>query len=136
MLKRKYNIKLQELPRLTMLIKRFDTEIKSKAPIFEEAQLKAFMLGNMEYSYWLVRQSISIDSFFGGLRLQECQDLLLEKMIRNSDGFKIKHSHVKHRSDQQETVFVVPVAGGFADRLAIYLAKVNSEFNKYTRRVW
>jgi hypothetical protein len=136
MMKYKYNIKLQELPRLTMFIKRFDTEIKSKASIFEEMQLKAFMLGNMEYSYWLVRQSISIVSFFrrtppSGVSLRP-----VGKEIRNSDGFKIQHSHVKQRSDQRETVFVVPAAGGFADRLAIYLAKVNSELNKYTRRVW
>ena len=62
MMKRKYNIKLQELPRLTMLLKGFDTDIKNKAPIFEETQLNAFMLGNMESSYWLVRQAISIVS--------------------------------------------------------------------------
>jgi hypothetical protein len=80
MMKSKYNIKLQELPRLTMLIKGFDTDIKSKAPIFEETQLKAFMLGNMESSYWLDRQSIFIVSFFSGLHLQECQDLMLKKI--------------------------------------------------------
>jgi hypothetical protein len=50
-MKRKYNVKLQELLRLTMLIKGFNTDIKNKAPIFEETQLKAFMLGNMECSY-------------------------------------------------------------------------------------
>jgi hypothetical protein len=66
MMKRKYNIKLQELPRLTMLIKRFDTDIKSKVPIFKETQLKAFMLRNMESSYWLVRQSIFIVKIMRG----------------------------------------------------------------------
>ena len=35
MMKRKYNFKLQELPRLTMLEKGLDTDIKNKAPIFE-----------------------------------------------------------------------------------------------------
>jgi hypothetical protein len=123
----------QQLPRLTMLINGFDTDIKSKAPILEETQLKAFIMGNMESSYWLVRQSISIVSFFSRLCLQECQDILLEKMIRNSNGFKIPHSRVKQRRNQRETVLVVPAAGGFADRLTIYLAKVNSKLNKYTR---
>jgi hypothetical protein len=56
-----------------MLLKGFNTDIKNKAPIFEETQLNAFMLGNMESSYWLVRQAISIVSFFGGLHIQECQ---------------------------------------------------------------
>jgi hypothetical protein len=136
MMKWKYNFKLQELPRLTMLLKEFDTDIKNKAPIFEETQLKAFMLGNMEPSYWLVRQAISIVSFFGGLRIQECQDLVLERIIRNNDGFKITHSRKKQRSDQRESVFIVPAAGGFTDRLAIYLDKVHSDLNTYTGRVW
>ncbi len=57
-------------------------------------------------------------------------------MIRNSDGFKITYSSKKQRSDQRESVFVVAAAGGFAHWLAIYLAKVNSDLNKYTRQVW
>ena len=136
MMKRKYNFKLQDLPRLTMLIKGYDTDIKSKAHIFEETQLKSFMLGNMECSYWLVRQALSIVAFFGGLRLQECNDLVLEKMIRTSDGYKITHSRVKQRSDQRESVFVVPAAGGYADRLGSYLNKVNTDLNKFTGQVW
>ncbi len=44
-------------------------------------------------------------------------------MIRNSDCFKITYSRKKQGSDQRESVFFVPAAGGFADRLAIYLAK-------------
>ena len=136
MMKRKYNVKLQELPRLTMLIKGFDTDIKDKALIFDETQMKAFMLGNMESSYWLVRQAISIVAFFGGLRLQECQDLLLEKMVRNNDGYKITHCRVKQRSDKRESVFLVPAHGGFADRLGDYLGKVNSNLNKFTGRAW
>jgi hypothetical protein len=58
-MKRKYNFKLQDLPRLTMLVKGFDTDIKNKAPIFEETQLKAFMLGTMESSPTAVRSSVA-----------------------------------------------------------------------------
>jgi hypothetical protein len=94
------------------------------------------MLGNMECSYWLVRQAVSIVAFFDRLRLQECQDLVLEKMIRTSDGYKITHSHVKQRSDQRECIFLVPAHDGFADRLGMYLGKVNSNLNKFTGRVW
>jgi hypothetical protein len=43
---------MQELPRLPMLIKEFVTDIKDKALIFDEMQMKAFMLGKMESSYW------------------------------------------------------------------------------------
>ena len=135
-MKRKYNVKLQELPRLTMLIKGFDTDIKDKATIFDEMQMKSFMLGNMESTYWLVRQAISILAFFGGLRLQECMDLCLEKIVRNNDGYKVTHSRCKQRSDQRETAFLVPAHGGFAERLADYLEKVYTNLNKFTGRVF
>ncbi len=55
MMKRKYNVKLQNLPRLTMVIKGFDTDMKEKALIFEEAEIKRFMLANMESAFWFVR---------------------------------------------------------------------------------
>ncbi len=82
MMKREYNVKLQNLPRLTMLLKGFDTDVKEKALIFDEDEIKTFMLANMESAYWLVRQAITIVAFFGGLRLQECQDLKLEKIVK------------------------------------------------------
>jgi hypothetical protein len=65
-----------------MLLKSFDTDVKEKATIFEEAKLKMFMVAKMETSYWLVRQAITIVAFFGGLRHQECLDLVVEKMVR------------------------------------------------------
>ncbi len=57
-------------------------------------------------------------------------------MIRTSDVYKITHSRVKQRSDQRESVFLVPAHGGFADRLGMYLGKVNSNLNKFTSPVW
>jgi hypothetical protein len=76
-MKRKNNVKLQNLPRLTVLLKGFDTDVKEKVLIFDEDEIKTFMLADMESPYWLVRQAITIVAFFGGLRLQECQDLKL-----------------------------------------------------------
>ncbi len=130
-------MKLQNLPRLTMLLKSFDTDVKEKAHIFDEDDdIKRFMLANMESAYWLVRQAIAIVAFFGGLRLQECQDLKLEKIVRTQDGFKIVHTRVKQRSDQRDTAFIVPAEGGFADRLAVYLEKIHTGLNNYSGRVW
>ena len=119
-----------------MLVKGFDTDVKDKAPIFDEAQMKAFMLGNMETTYWLVRQAIVIVAFFGGLGLKECQDLLLEKMVRNRDGYKVTPSPCKQRSDQWESAFLVPENGGFAASLGVYLAKVNTDLSKFSGRAW
>ncbi len=68
--------------------------------------MKAFMLSNMESTYWLVRQAILIVTFFGGLCLQEYH--------------------------QQDTAFLVPVQGGLAARLDDYMAKINTGLNKFT----
>jgi hypothetical protein len=136
MMKQKYNVQLQDFPRLTMLIKGYDTDIKGKANIFDDTDIKSFMLGNMESSYWLVRQAISIVAFFGGLRLTECHDLILEKMVRTNDGFKITHSRCKQRSDQRVTAFLVLAEDGFAAHLGEYLGKVNSDLKTFTSRVW
>ena len=65
MMKQKYNVKQQELPRHTMLIKGFNTDIKDKAPIFDDTLIKAFMLGKMESTYWLVKQAISQEPAHG-----------------------------------------------------------------------
>jgi hypothetical protein len=56
MMKRKYNVELQDFSCLTMLIKSYDTDIKDKDTIFDDTEIKSFMLGNMESGYWWVRQ--------------------------------------------------------------------------------
>ncbi len=83
-----------------------------------------------------MRQAISIVAFFWGLRLTECNDLVLEKMVQTNDGYKITHSRCKQRSDQRATAFLVPAEGRFAARLGEYLEKVNSDLNAFAGHVW
>ena len=136
-MKRKYGARLQQFPRLTLLIKSYQEDVKNKAAIFDDALIKGFMARQMENAYWLVRQAICIVAFFGGLRLQECLDLSLEKIQRSKDGFIVTHSRVKQRrSDRLETRFLVPDVGGFAGQLGLYLEKVNNQLKKYQGRVW
>ncbi len=129
---RKYNAKLQELPRLTLLIKGFDQDVKQKPSIFEYVLLKELMVSRKDNVYWLVRQVICIVSFFGGLRLQECMYLVLER-----GTYIIKHNRAKHRKiDKLESRFVAPEIVGWAAQLALYLFKVNNQLKKYQGRVW
>ena len=60
MMKRKYNVKLQILPCLTMIIKGFDTDMKEKAFIIDKAEIKNFLLADMETTFWLVRQAVPL----------------------------------------------------------------------------
>jgi hypothetical protein len=87
--------------------------------------------------YWLVRQPICIVAFFGVLRLQECMDLVLEKVQRGKEGYIITRNRAKQRrSDKLESRFVVPETGGYAAQLALYLFKVNNQLKKYQGTVW
>jgi len=136
-IKRKYSVRLQDFPRLTFLIKSYQEDVKQKAAIFDDVLIKEFMVRRMDTAYWLVRQAICIVAFFGGLRLQECMDLVLEKIQRSKEGYFITHSRVKQRrSDKLESRFLVPEAGGFAAQLALYLFKVNNQLKNYQGRVW
>jgi hypothetical protein len=136
-MKRKYSVKLQDSPRLTLLIKGFTQDVKHKAAIFDDVLIKQFMVAKMDSAYWQVTQAITIMAFFGGLRQQECLDLVLEKVQRGEEGYFVTHTRVKQRrSDKLETKFLVPAAGGYADQLGVYLNKVNMQLSKYKGRVW
>jgi hypothetical protein len=135
-LKRKYGYKLQELPWVTLFIKGLEVDMKKKAPIWDTGQLKKFLVSEMPTPYWEVRQSIVMMAFFGGLRLQETCDLELEKIIRGPEGYTITHMRCKQRDDKTSTKFVVPQEGGYADRLAVYIKKVNDVLQKFQGRVW
>ena len=73
----------------------------------------------LDTAYWEVRQAIAITAYFGGLRVAECMNLALEKIIRGPEGFTITHTRAKQRSDKRSTKFLVPQLGGYADLLAV-----------------
>lgn len=136
-LKRKYNFQLQSLPRVKMLLLGYETDIKKKAAIFDEALLKDFMVEPMEDdTYWEVRQVIAIVSFFGGLRFVECVELKMEQFSCGPDGYTITHVRAKQRSDKMSTKFLVPAAGGFASKLATYINRVKDELDIFHGKVW
>jgi len=125
------------MPRLTMLIKGFPQDVKKKAAIFDETELKKFMLEKMPSAYWVVRQAIVIVAFFGGLRHTECCKLALEKIKDGPEGITVTHMRVKQRrSDGLFTKFLIPEEGGFAAKLCNYLNIINNSLNVYTGRVW
>jgi integrase len=135
-LKRKYSCKLLDMPRVTLYIKGFMVDTKKKASIIDEVALKNFMAAEMVNAFWEVRQAIVLMAFFGGLRKGECSALKLEQIIRSPVGYTITHKRSKQRDDKLFTKFVVPQEGGYADRLSIYLKKVNEQLSKFQGRVW
>ena len=135
-MKGKYGSKIQDFPRVTMLIKGFPEDVKQKELILGEEDLKKFCLMKMDTAYWEVRKAIAITAIFGGLRMVECINLELEKINRGPEGYTITHCRAMQRSDKLNTKFLVPQEGGSADILAIYLEKVKVKLEKYTGKVW
>jgi len=71
-IKGKYGERLQKYPRITSLLKSYDTDIKKKAPVFDTEDLETFVRSEkLSTPYWLVRKVIMIVAFFGGLRHTE-----------------------------------------------------------------
>ena len=135
-LNRKYGVKLQTLPRLTMFIQSFDDDTQHKAAIFDKVVLKKFLSEKMENSFWEVRQAIAIMAYFGGLSLVECMNLKLEQIMRSPEGYTITHTRDKRMRGEISTKFLVPDEGGYANQLSIYINKVNKQVDKFRGRVW
>ena len=96
-MQRKYSVRLQQIPRLTLLIKSYDTDVKQKAKIFDDDKMKQFMVEKDHSTYWLVRQVIAMIAFFGGLRIEELMRLQLETIQKTDLGYSIIHHRVKQR---------------------------------------
>ena len=74
-IKGKYGRPLQDYPRLTALIKSFDTDVKQKAAVFTTVDIEQFLLKELTTPYWMLRKAVIVFAFCGGLRLQELMDL-------------------------------------------------------------
>ena len=80
--KGKYGERLQKHPRLTTLLKSFDTDTKKKVAVFEMEDLGVFVASQeLTTLYWLVRKVIMILEFFGGLRHFESKCSLSSTLI-------------------------------------------------------
>jgi hypothetical protein len=70
---------LQELTRVTMLIKGFEVDTKKKAAIFDEVLLKKFMAFEMVNPYWEDRQAVVLMAFFGCV----CRSVVTDRWVHN-----------------------------------------------------
>ena len=115
-----YGKKLQDFPRITSLLKVYDTDVKKKAMCFESEDIANFVK-NESYSspFWLVRKVILILSFFGGLRHQEVMQLELQNCNITEEGVFITHYRVKQRSDKTSQRFLVPRSVGAVNYAAV-----------------
>jgi len=58
-LKNRYGIKLQGFPRITTLLKSYDTDVKQKASVFESDDIQQFIERHENSPYWQVRKVLN-----------------------------------------------------------------------------
>jgi integrase len=151
-LKNRYGMKMQAFPRITTLLKSYDTDVKRKAAVFDSKDIQEFVQHSDNSPYWLVRkvrnflikyssfdklQQISIIlAYFGGLRHTEVNELKIEKLAGQKDGILVTHSRVKQRSDKRETRFLVPSSGpvDYAAVVQGYLNTIKSSLGVFAGR--
>ena len=74
--KNKYGFNLKNYVRVTIQLKTFDTDVKHKARVFTKEQLDRFFADSSATTpYWLIRKTVAIVAFFGGLRRVEAEML-------------------------------------------------------------
>lgn len=110
-MKSKYDVSLKKHPRITVLLKSYDTDCKKKASTFSKESFDTFV-GNCSIStpYWLVRkvcqcielcvmidyiQVIMITAYFGGLRHTETDGLKIENFVTTKEGVIVTHARSK-----------------------------------------
>ena len=56
--KNRYGIPLQQFPRITTLIKSSDTDVKTKAAVFETMDIIKFVNNPNNSPYWITRKAV------------------------------------------------------------------------------
>ena len=146
--KSKYSFDIKTHPRIMTMIKSFEGAPKKKAAIFTAEELRAFCEApELDGAYWIVRKAVVVLAYFGGLRLVEAMNLVIEKIQDKKDGsIQVKHCRSKQRTDKENSKFDVPTIkdpeakgeDGFdwANCLRTYINMVKEELGMYSGRVF
>ena len=70
-------------------------DVKHKAKVFEKEDFETFLIRFTPN--WLVRKSVAIPAYYGGLQRKECEELLLENFTWNANGVYITVKRAKTR---------------------------------------
>ena len=125
-------------PRITSLLKSYDTNIKHKTDIFSTDEVQIFVNNKaISGACWFVRKAVVVLAFCGGLRHCESFNLVLERFSSTKEGVYVMHEHVKQKSDKQNSKFLVPRATAESDTdyaviVESYLSQVKDDLGKYT----
>ena len=120
---REFGEKLQVYPRVTQLLKTYNSTYKRKvASVFEGHHIDTFFQMELITAYWVVRKAVVAVAICGGLRCAEVRDIEFSDVIQKENEYEILVVRKKQRGEVKKSKFIVPQP--FYLHLATYLSAV------------
>ena len=83
MSQREFGEKLQIYPRVTQLLKSYNTDyVRKVASFFDKKDIESFLTFDENSPYFLVRKAAVVIALSGGLRTAELRDLSFENVVQ------------------------------------------------------
>jgi hypothetical protein len=106
---RLYGNRLQQWPRIKLVIKTFESGYKrKKTKVFSRDEIFCALQLNLFNPLWLLRKSAIILAYCGGLRCAELKSLKFGDLSRDQESIWIRYDQAKQKGEAKENKFLVP----------------------------
>ena len=120
---REYGEKLQVYPRVTQLLKTYNSSyVRKVASTFQKDELDCFLKMELTSAYWIVRKAVVSLAICGGLRCAEIREINFTDVAEMEGDFEVTVVRKKQRGEKKESKFLVCFP--FSSHLSTYLATV------------
>lgn len=129
---RTYGNRLQDFPRVKLLLKTYEEGYSRKvAKTFTVQEIKSFIQLELEGPFWILRKAFVAISYFGGLRGEEAHRLKQGDLMHDEAGYHVTFCHAKQVGEQKSSCFLVPYnrdrpSECFATKIFAYLSLLES----------
>lgn len=106
---RKFGSRLQQWPRITLQLKKYESGyIRKKAKVFTKDQIFAGLQLNLTTPYWILRKAAICLAYCGGLRGIELRSLKVGSLHEDVEGVWVHYQQSKQKGEEKENRYLVP----------------------------
>ena len=106
---RKFGVKLQQWPRIQLVLKQYETGYKRKtAHIFTKDQILRGLQVDNATPEWILRKCAISLAFCGGLRCAELKSIKVGDLTQDDEGMWVHYFHAKQKGEEKKNRFLVP----------------------------
>ena len=126
-----YGEKLQNFPRLTILLKSYQSNYKRKvAQTMTLTNVQDLLKKPLPGFFWLVRKAIVALAWSGGLRCDEIHRMKFGNVNRTDQGYVVTFERSKQTGEKEQSNFLVPKSEGGELCFAHFLGQYIEEASK------